>query len=166
MEVLEQLRKAGSEGASWLSFLGQYEHTLDAKNRLTIPAKFRAQLSEGVVLAKEQETCLAIRPASAWRGFTEEMRQMGSPWNQDYRDFQRRYTAGAFDAQLDAAGRIMLPQALIDKARLSREVVLIGNLDTIEVWDRARWREEEARLDESAVDLARRLSGGAGDTTS
>ena len=91
---------------------------------------------------------------------------MGSPWNQDYRDFQRRYTAGAFDAQLDAAGRIMLPQALIDKARLSREVVLIGNLDTIEVWDRARWREEEARLDESAVDLARRLSGGAGDTTS
>jgi MraZ protein len=149
-----------------LSFLGQYEHTLDAKNRLTIPAKFRAQLSEGVVLAKEQEACIAIRPATAWNRFTEEMRSLGSLWDQNYRDFQRRYTAGAFDAQLDAAGRIMLPQTLIEKAGLAREVVLIGNIDTIEVWDRARWREEERRLDQAAPDLARRLSGGARDTTS
>jgi MraZ protein len=149
-----------------LSFLGQYEHTLDVKNRLTIPAKFRTQLSEGVVLAKEQEACIAIRPATAWDRFTEEMRSMGSLWDQDYRDFQRRYTAGAFDGQLDAAGRIMLPQALIEKAGLSREVVLIGNLDRIEVWDRARWREEEERLDEAVPELARRLSGGERDTTS
>ena len=149
-----------------MSFLGQYEHTLDAKNRLTIPAKFRAQLSEGIVLAKEQETCIAIRPATAWNRFTEEMRDLGTFWNQDYRDFQRRYAAGAFDAQLDAAGRIMLPQALIDKAELSREVVLVGNLDTIEVWDRARWRREEERLDQAVPELARRLSGGAGDTSS
>jgi MraZ protein len=149
-----------------LSFLGQYEHTLDAKNRLTIPARFRAQLSEGVVLAKEQETCLAIRPVSAWNRFMDDLRGTGTTWDQTYRDFQRRYTAGAFDAQLDAAGRIMLPQALIDKAELSREVVLIGNLDTIEVWDRARWREEEARLDEAVPELARRLSGATGDTTS
>jgi MraZ protein len=148
-----------------LSFLGQYEHTLDAKNRLTIPAKFRAQLSEGIVLAKEQETCIAIRPASAWNRFMDELRRLGTIWNQDYRDFQRRYTAGAFDAQLDAAGRIMLPQALIDKAGLVREVVLVGNLDTIEVWDRARWREEEQRLDEAVPELARRLSEAAGDTT-
>jgi MraZ protein len=149
-----------------LSFLGQYEHTLDAKNRLTIPAKFRAQLSEGIVLAKEQETCIAIRPATAWNRFTEEMRDLGTFWDQDYRDFQRRYAAGAFDAQLDAAGRIMLPQSLIDKAELSREVVLVGNLDTIEVWDRARWRREEERLDQAVPELARRLSGGAGDTSS
>ena len=125
-----------------------------------------AQLSEGIVLAKEQETCLAIRPASAWNRFMDEMRRLGTIWNQDYRDFQRRYTAGAFDTQLDAAGRVMLPQALIDKAGLGREVMLVGNLDTIEVWDRARWREEEARLDEAVPELARRLSGAAGDTTS
>ena len=149
-----------------MSFLGQYEHTLDAKNRLTIPAKFRAQLSEGIVLAKEQETCIAIRPATAWNRFTDEMRDLGTFWDQDYRDFQRRYAAGAFDAQLDAAGRIMLPQSLIDKAELSREVVLVGNLDTIEVWDRARWRREEERLDQAVPELARRLSGGAGDTSS
>ena len=149
-----------------MQFLGQYEHTLDQKNRLTIPAKFRAQLSEGVVLAKEQETCIAIRPASAWGRFTEDMRGLGTPWDQDYRDFQRRYTAGAFDAQLDAAGRIMLPQALIDKAGLSREVVLVGNLDTLEVWDRAHWREEESRLDQAVPELARRLSERAGDTSS
>ena len=58
------------------------------------------------------------------------------------------------------------PQTLIDKAGLTREVVLIGNLDTIEVWDRARWREEENRLDQAVPELARRLSGGARDTTS
>ena len=149
-----------------MSFLGQYEHTLDQKNRLTIPAKFRVQLSEGVVLAKEQETCLAIRPASAWNRFTEDMRRLGTLWDQDYRDFQRRYTAGAFDAQLDAAGRIMLPQALIDKAGLSREVVLVGNIEAIEVWDRTRWRQDETRLDQVVPELARRLSGATGDTSS
>ena len=150
-----------------MSFLGQYEHTLDAKNRLTIPAKFRGQLSDGVVLAKEQETCIAIWPAKGWERFTEEMRRLGNPWDETYRGLRRHYTAGAFDAQLDAAGRIMLPQALIDRGGLSREVVLIGNLDTVEVWDRALWIEEQSRLEEAVPELARRLSGsGAGDTSS
>jgi MraZ protein len=150
-----------------LSFLGQYEHTLDAKNRLTIPAKFRGQLSDGVVLAKEQETCVAIWPAHGWERFMEDMRGMGNPWDETYRGLRRHYTGGAFDAQLDAAGRIMLPQALIDRAQLSRDVVLIGNLDTVEVWDRARWYEEQGRLEAAVPEMARRLSGsGAGDTTS
>jgi MraZ protein len=149
-----------------LSFLGQYEHSLDAKNRLTIPAKFRMQLSNGVVLSKEQETCIAIWPATAWQRFTDEVRDLGRPWDQNLRDYRRRYTATAFEANIDGAGRIMLPQALIEKAQLGRDLVLIGNLDTIEVWNRDLWRKEESRLEEATPELAKRLSGGGGGDTS
>ena len=100
-----------------MSFLGQFEHTLDAKNRLTIPASSGAQLSDGVVLAKEQDTCVSIWPVNGWHRFTEQLARQPRPVDEDYRDLQRLLHAGAFEAQLDAAGRIMLPQSLIEHVR-------------------------------------------------
>jgi MraZ protein len=155
------------EGEHWLSFLGQYEHSLDAKNRLTIPAKFRGPLSDGVVLAKQLDPCISIWPATSWERFTERSLTSRDPFDEDVRTLQRFFHAGSFDSQLDAAGRIMLPQPLLEHAALKKDVVLIGNQDTIEVWDRDHWRAEEGRINEAAVTVARRLSrGGAGDTTS
>jgi MraZ protein len=155
------------EGELWLSFLGQYEHTLDAKNRLTIPAKFRGPLSDGVVLAKQLDTCISIWPATSWERFTERSLTSRDPFDEDVRTLQRFFHAGSFDTRLDAAGRVMLPQPLLEHAALRKEVVLIGNQDTIEVWDADRWREEDARINEAATGVARRLSrGGGGDTTS
>jgi transcriptional regulator MraZ len=150
-----------------LSFLGQYEHTLDAKNRLTIPAKFRGPLSDGVVLSKQLDTCISIWPATSWDLFTEQKLTSRDPFDEDVRTLQRFFGAGAFDTRLDAAGRIMLPPPLIDHAGIRKSVVLVGHQDTIEVWDADRWREEDQRINEAATDVARRLSRGrGGDTTS
>lgn len=150
-----------------MAFLGQYEHSLDSKNRLTIPSKFRGPLSDGVVLAKDVDPCIAIWPATSWARFTERWVTSRDPFNQTVRKLRRYLHGGSFDARLDAAGRIMIPQTLIEHAGLGKDVILVGNQDTIEVWDRERWRQEEADINEAAPALAQRLSeGGAGDTTS
>jgi MraZ protein len=141
-----------------LAFRGQYEHTLDAKNRLTIPSKFRAALSAGVVLAKSLDPCVTIWTPAAWEGYTERAIGSRDPFSREARQLQRYFHAGSFDAQLDSAGRIMLPQALIEHARLSRDVVVIGGGESAEVWDRDAWRAHEGELDEKAPDLAQRLA--------
>jgi MraZ protein len=143
-----------------LAFRGHYEYTLDAKNRLTIPAKFRAALSDGVVLAKSLEACVEIWTPEGWERFSE--RAMGSrdPFNPAARRLGRYFHAGSYDAQLDAAGRIMLPPPLIEHANLRKELVVIGNGESIEVWAPEDWRLYMENVD--IQDEAARLAGGAG----
>jgi MraZ protein len=141
-----------------LAFRGQYEHTLDAKNRLTIPSKFRAALSAGVVLAKSLDPCVTVWTPAAWERYTERAIGSRDPFSREARQLQRYFHAGSFDAQLDSAGRIMLPPPLIEHARLRRDVVVIGGGESAEVWDRDAWRAHEGELDEKAPDLAQRLA--------
>src|SRR4051812_7024591 len=147
------------EGDRWdLAFLGQFEYTLDAKNRLTIPPKFRGPLSDGVVLAKELDPCISVWPLGGWHAHTEQLLGSRDQLDEDTRDLQRLLHAGAYEGQLDAAGRIMLPQALIERVGLDREISLIGNLNLIELWDRAAWAKRQPELDAQAADIAKRLS--------
>jgi MraZ protein len=143
-----------------LAFRGHYEYSLDAKNRLTIPAKFRAVLSGGLVLAKALEPCVAIWTPQGWDQFTERAIGNRDPFSAEARHLQRYFHAGSFDAQLDSAGRVMLPPPLLRHAALRKEVSVIGNYDAIEVWDRDAWRRYEQELDESASETAQRLAGG------
>ena len=145
-----------------MAFRGTFDYTLDAKNRLTIPPKFRGALSDGVVLARELEPCISIRPAQAWRHFTDQAISSRDPFSKEARDLKRYYSGYAFDGQLDASGRVILPPALMEYAGLGKEITVIGSLDTIEVWDRARWAEYAPRLSEEAPELASRLSRGGG----
>jgi MraZ protein len=142
-----------------LAFRGLYEYTLDAKNRLTIPAKFRAALAGGVILAKSLETCVSIWTVDGWEQFTEKAIGSRDPFSPEARDLQRYFHAGSFDAQLDSAGRIMLPQPLLRSARLRKEVTVVGNYSSIEVWDRETWQDYERDLDAGAAETARRLAG-------
>jgi MraZ protein len=144
-----------------LAFRGQYEHTLDAKNRLTIPSKFRAALSAGVVLAKSLDPCVTIWTPPGWEAYTDRAIASRDPFSREARQLQRYFHAGSFDGQLDAAGRIMLPQPLMEHGDLRREVVVVGGGESIEVWDRDRWRAHEGELEERAPDLAQRLAEGA-----
>ena len=141
-----------------MAFLGQFEYTLDAKNRLTIPPKFRGALSDGLVLAKEIDPCISIWPVAGWLARTERILADRDELDEDTRDYRRLVHAGAYEGQLDAAGRIMLPQSLIERVSLDRDVSLIGNLDVIEVWDRERWAKRQPELDAQAAEIARRLS--------
>ena len=144
-----------------MAFRGHYEYTLDAKNRLTIPAKFRAALSDGVVLAKSLDACVSIWTTGGWEEFTENALKSRDPFSTEARQLQRYFHAGSFDAQLDSAGRIMLPPPLIKLAGLRKEVVVVGNYDLIEVWNRKTWDSYERELDASAIETAQRLAGGS-----
>ena len=143
-----------------MAFRGHYEYTLDAKNRLTIPPKFRAALSDGLILAKSLDACVSIWTPSGWEEFTEIAIQSRDPYSPDARQLQRYFHSSSFDAQLDSAGRIMLPPPLIKHAGLRKEVVVVGNYTSLEVWNRKAWHSYEKELDASASETAQRLAKG------
>jgi MraZ protein len=144
-----------------LAFRGHFEYSLDAKSRLTIPAKFRAALASGVVLAKSLDTCVSVWPPDAWDDFTERAIRSRDPFSAEARKLQRYFHAGSFDAQLDAAGRIMIPPPLVRHAGLRKEIVVVGNFSELEVWDRDTWLSYERDADATAAESAQRLASGA-----
>jgi MraZ protein len=140
-----------------LAFRGAFDYTLDAKNRLTVPAKFRATLSEGVVLAKGVEPCVALWRASDYEAFIDRALSNMNPMTPDYQKLQRYYNANAFDAELDGAGRVMVPPKLLAHAGLKKDVVVSGAGDCLEVWDRERWSSHDEELTDAIPDITSRL---------
>jgi MraZ protein len=138
--------------------LGEYEHTIDDKNRLTLPAKFRGELAGGVVVTRGMDGCLYAYPAEDWRErFLARVAQL-DPLQREGRKLQRHFFSGASEAELDRQGRIMIPGALIKYAGLSRDVVVAGVSDHIEIWDRESWRRELNEVEGSAEHVAERLA--------
>src|SRR5262245_35345474 len=138
--------------------LGEYEHTIDEKNRLTLPARFRTAMDGGVVLTGGLDTCVAAYPAEGWQQLVESRLAGLNPLSREARLLERFYYSGAIEAEPDKQGRVMLPQPLIEHARLGREVVVIGMRERLEVWDRAAWRAQLKEVMGSAEDVAERLA--------
>ena len=112
-------------------FMGEYNHTIDAKGRLIIPSRFRELLGEEFVLTRGLDGCLYIYPMDEWAAFEEKLRALPLT-NKDARTFSRFFVAGATTCQLDKQGRILVPQTLRQFAGLEKDVVLTGNLNRIE----------------------------------
>ena len=129
-----------------MAFRGTFDYTLDAKNRLTVPARFRAALSEGVVLAAGIESCVGIWTPSAYEAQTGAALARSNPFSARAREASRYFAANSHETELDAAGRVMIPGFLLDHGSLGREVVVIGAGDCLEVWDRTGWTEYNDRL--------------------
>ena len=121
-------------------FMGEYNHTNDAKGRLIIPSRFRELLGEEFVLTRGLDGCLSIYPMDEWVAFEEKLRALPLT-NKDARTFSRFFVAGATTCQLDRQGRILVPQTLRQFAGLDKDVVLTGNLNRIEVWSKETWSE-------------------------
>ena len=121
-------------------FMGEYNHTIDAKGRLIIPSRFRELLGEEFVLTRGLDGCLSIYPMDEWVAFEEKLRALPLT-NKDARTFSRFFVAGATACQLDKQGRILVPQTLRQFAGLDKDVVLTGNLNRIEVWSKEKWSE-------------------------
>ena len=121
-------------------FMGEYNHTIDAKGRLIIPAKFRGLLGEEFILTRGLDGCLSIYPMDEWKTFEEKLRALPLT-NKNARTFSRFFVAGATMCELDKQGRILVPQTLREFAGLEKDVVLTGNLNRIEVWSREKWSE-------------------------
>jgi MraZ protein len=121
-------------------FMGEYNHTIDAKGRLIIPSKFREALGEEFVVTKGLDGCLFVYPISEWQVFEEKLRTLPMT-NKDARKFSRFFLAGAAMCELDKQGRILLPAVLREFAALEKDVVLAGVLGRVEIWSKERWTD-------------------------
>ena len=138
--------------------LGEYEHTLDDKNRLTLPAKFRQALGGGVVVTRGMDRCLFVFTREAWDDFVGSRLEGLNPFSREARQMSRFMFAGATETELDKQGRIMVPSPLIEHASLGREVVVAGVRDHVEIWDRAAWRKQLKEVEGSVELVAERLA--------
>lgn len=138
-------------------FLGEYQHTLDAKGRLSLPAKFRNQLGGSYVVVKGIEKCLYVFSPVGFETFLGQLMERGD-FGKDFREVRRFFTAGAKEDELDSAGRISIPVNQREYAKLEREVTVIGNGDRVEIWDAVAWSaynsETEGRIEEVTSQLA------------
>ena len=147
----------GYSGAQWTMLLGEHEHSLDDKNRLTLPAKLRAAFEDGVVVTRGLDGCLFAYPRVEWEGMVTRLRSL-DPLAEASRRLQRHFFAGAAQGELDRQGRLVLPPTLIEHAGLGREVTVAGVYDHLEIWDRTKWRQQQHEVEGSAEDVAERLA--------
>jgi MraZ protein len=138
--------------------LGEHEHTLDDKNRLTLPAKFRQDFVEGIVVTRGMDGCLFAYTRADWDSLVERRLATLDPLSKEGRRMQRFFFSGAAETELDKQGRVGIPAALLEHAKLGRDVVVAGVHDHLEIWDRAAWRTELAEVEGSAEDVAERLA--------
>ncbi|HSD77760.1 MAG TPA: division/cell wall cluster transcriptional repressor MraZ [Solirubrobacteraceae bacterium] len=141
-----------------MAFRGTFDYSLDAKNRLTVPAKFRAQLADGVVLAKGIERCVAIWTPEAFEAYTSVALQDFHPLSREAEKLNRFFSANSLDAELDSAGRVMIPPFLLQHAGLTKEVVVTGAHNRLEVWDRGAWGRYNDALAGDVDDIRAALS--------
>lgn len=136
-------------------FMGEYNHTIDAKGRLIIPSRFREKLGSEFVVTKGLDGCLFVYSNEEWAGIEEKFRNIPLT-TKDARKFSRFFFAGAAVCEVDRQGRILLPQMLREFADLQKEVILAGVLNRIEIWSRERWQDTNTYddMDEIAEHMA------------
>ncbi|HEY8646180.1 MAG TPA: division/cell wall cluster transcriptional repressor MraZ [Gaiellaceae bacterium] len=137
--------------------LGEHEHSLDDKNRLTLPAKLRAAFEDGVVVTRGLDGCLFAYPQPAWEQLADRIKSL-DPLAEGSRVMQRHFFAGAAQGELDKQGRMVIPTALLAHAQLGREVTVAGVYDHLEIWDRTKWGQQLHEVEGSAEDVAERLA--------
>lgn len=121
-------------------FMGEYSHNVDAKGRLIVPAKFREQLGDQFVVTKGVDGCLYVYSQEEWKRIEEKFREVNLT-TKDARKFMRFFFAGAAMCEVDKQGRILIPSVLREFAGLEKDVVLVGVLTKIEIWDKDRYAD-------------------------
>lgn len=124
-------------------FMGEYNHTIDAKGRLIVPSKFRDALGDEFVITKGLDGCLFVYDNKEWTAFEEKLKSLPLT-NKDARQFVRFFLAGAANVEVDKQGRILVPSNLREFAKLSKEVVLVGVASRIEIWSKEIWENTES----------------------
>jgi MraZ protein len=143
-----------------VAFRGLYEHSLDSKDRLTVPSRFRSDLAEGVVLSKGFDPCVWVQPTEAFEQLTDRFLSPHSPFGADARQLRRRLHGDSFDDTLDSAGRIRIPRRLLEHAGLDGNCVVVGAGEYLEIWNAEAWAKQEEVLDAAAPEIAEGLAAG------
>lgn len=130
-------------------FMGEFEHTIDTKGRVIIPVKYREELGESFVVTWGLDGCLFLYPMKEWTAFTDKLQSL--PSSKNARMLQRQFLSKAMEVTLDKQGRILIPVKLRSDARLEKDVVFIGMMNRVEIWDKATLDEQET--EENTLDL-------------
>jgi MraZ protein len=138
-------------------FYGEYEHSVDDKKRLTLPARFRDDLADGVVLARGIEKNIDVYPRASWDANVARIAELDS-LNREAREMKRFVFAGATVTELDKQGRVLIPPHLVSHAGIEKDVVLAGVHDRLEIWDMSAWSSHLNAIEGSAGDVAERLA--------
>jgi MraZ protein len=144
-----------------LAFRGTFDYSLDSKNRLTVPARFRAALSDGLVLAKRVAGCVAVWRPDDYDAYMRAALERFHPMSPEAEQLERYFSANSHDTELDAAGRVGVPSFLLEHAGLGKEVVVTGAGRCLEIWDRDAWSRYNAELTDEVAGITARL-GNAG----
>ncbi|HSR35231.1 MAG TPA: division/cell wall cluster transcriptional repressor MraZ [Anaerolineae bacterium] len=137
--------------------LGEFQHTIDEKGRLTVPAKFRGRLASGLVVTKGIDPCLWLYPADAWAELSVRIEKLPVT-DSKAREFKRQVFGGASDSVPDKQGRFILPPYLREYANIDSQAVIIGLFDHCEIWNTERWRERQERSDSNPVERAEQFA--------
>ncbi len=124
-------------------FLGEFYHSVDAKGRLIVPAKFRDGLGERFIITKGLDKCLFVFPTDEWRVFENKVKDLPMT-DPSVRKFVRFFFGGAFEAETDNQGRVVLPPNLREYAGISKEIVTVGVAGKIEIWSKENWHQYNA----------------------
>lgn len=135
--------------------IGEYEHSLDAKGRLIMPAKLREDIGESFIVTKGLDGCLFAFSKSEWSNFEEKLKALPVS-NKNARDFSRFFFAGAIECEIDKQGRFLISSNLRDFANLEKDVVIIGMTSRLEIWSKEKWTKCDENI--SADEIAENMS--------
>ena len=138
-------------------FIGEYQHTLDPKNRVIMPSKFREKLGDSFVMTKGLDNCLFIYSSEEWSIVENKLKSLPMT-NKDARAFVRFFFAGACECELDKQGRIVMPNHLKDYANIDKDLVIIGVSTRIEIWSKEEWNKFNSDANISYEDVAEKMS--------
>lgn len=137
-------------------FMGEYSHTIDAKGRLIVPARFREGLGDRFVVTKGLDNCLFVYPQLEWAALEQKLKSL--PFTRaDARAFVRFFFSGANECELDKQGRILIPSNLREYAQLSKDVVVLGVSSRVEIWSKDRWETYNDAAGDSFEQIAENI---------
>ncbi len=136
-------------------FRGTFDHTLDAKNRLTMPARYRSALAGGIVLAMtvDQQPCVGVWRPQEYEDYSRRALAGLPPLSRQLAELERFFYGSSQDADLDAAGRVIVPAFLSEHAQLEKEIVIVGVGDRLELWSKGLWSGHQSTLLSGVADI-------------
>lgn len=138
-------------------FMGEYQHNIDAKGRIIIPAKFREELGSSMIVTRGLDGCLTIYTNEQWLMVVENLKKLPST-KREARMYTHMLMSKAADCELDSQGRIRIPAHLSKEAALEKHCVLVGVNDHVEIWDQGRWDQYYDMASENFEDIAESLT--------
>ena len=138
-------------------FIGEYEHSVDAKGRVIMPAKLREDIGEKFIVTKGLDGCLFAYSKTEWSNFEEKLKSLPLT-NKNARDFVRFFLSGAVECEIDKQGRFLIPNNLREYAKLEKEIIIIGVGTRIEIWNRESWKQYSSSENISPDDIAENMT--------